>query len=106
MGRLIYGAGAMEFEFEDRTLSHVKIAITTKLRRHEAFLVSWEVPLEKGSGRVSLWISREVPLAFLFDGSRPPRLNERWMEALLVTSHRTGGMYIMAEEDTEAYRGA
>ncbi len=105
MGRLIYGSGALEFDFDDRTLSHVKIAITTKLRRHEGFLVSWEVPVDNGSGRVSLWVSREIPLAFMFDGSRPPRLNERWMEALLITSQRTGGMFVMAEEDADAYRG-
>jgi hypothetical protein len=47
---------------------------------------------------MSLWISREIPLAFVFSGSRPPTLNERWMEALLQTSQRTGGMMIMPED--------
>ena len=104
MGKLIYGSAALEYDFDDRVLSHVKIAIVTKLRRHESFLVSWEIPLDQGSGRVSLWISREIPLAFIFSGSRPPRLNERWMEALLLTSQRTGGMYIMSEEEAAEYR--
>jgi hypothetical protein len=97
MGKLIYGAGR-EYEFDDRTLSHVKIAIVTKLRRHESFLLSWRIPVEQGGGRHSLWISREIPLAFVFSGSRPPALDERWMEALLQTSQRTGGMVVMSED--------
>ncbi|MCI0156033.1 hypothetical protein KNO15_04905 [Leifsonia shinshuensis] len=100
MGTLIYGSGR-EFEFDDRTLSHVKIALVTKLRRHESFLLNWEIPVEQGGGRMSIWISREIPLAFVF-GSRPPVLNERWMEALLHTSQRTGGMVIMPEDAAES----
>lgn len=98
MGKLIYGVGR-EYEFDDRTLSHVKMALVTKLRRHESFLLNWEIPLDQGGGRMSLWISREIPLAFVFSGSRPPALNERWMDALLHTSQRTGGMVIMREEE-------
>ena len=101
MGRLIYGYTAQEYEFDDRTLSHVKIAIVSKLRRHESFLLNWQVPSEHGGGRVSLWISREIPMAFLFTDSRPPKLNERWMEALLQSSQRTGGMQIIPESEAE-----
>ncbi|MDN4615769.1 hypothetical protein P5G50_15055 [Leifsonia sp. F6_8S_P_1B] len=101
MGRLIYGA-SQEYEFDDRTLSHVKIAIVTKLRRHESFLLNWQIPPEQGGGRMSLWISREVSMAFVFSGSRPPKLNDRWMEALLHSSQRTGGMFIMREEEAES----
>ncbi len=99
MGILVYGFNGESYEFDDRTLSHLKIAIVTKLRRHEAFLLSWEIPVERGSGRVSLWISREIPLAFLFENRRPPELNERWMEALLLISQRTGGIQLIAEDE-------
>ena len=102
MGRFIYGFAAQEFEFDDRTLSHVKIAIVTKLRRHESFLLNWEIPAESGGGRISLWISREIPMAFLFDGSRPPKLDEQWMEVLLRSSQRTGGMVVVSEEEAQA----
>ncbi|WP_025158737.1 hypothetical protein [Leifsonia aquatica] len=101
MGKLLYGNG-QEYEFDDRTLSHVKIALVTKLRRHESFLLNWQIPPEQGGGRMSLWISREIPMAFVFAGSRPPALNERWMEALLHSSQRTGGMEIMREDEAEA----
>ena len=90
MGKLVYGAG-QEYDLDDRVLSHVKLAIVAKLRRHESFLLNWDVPVEQGSGRVSLWISREVPLAFQFSGSRPPAINTQWLEALMHTSQRTGG---------------
>ncbi len=103
MGKLLYGTG-QEYEFDDRTLSHVKIAIVTKLRRHESFLLNWQIPAEQGGGRMSLWISREIPMAFVFAGNRPPTLNERWMEALLHSSQRTGGMVVMSEEEAEAGR--
>lgn len=102
MGMLVYGFEATSYEFDDRTLSHLKIAIVTKLRRHEAFLLSWEIPAESGSGRVSLWISREIPLGFVFQESRPPELNARWMEALLLISQRTGGMQVIDESEVDA----
>jgi hypothetical protein len=38
----------------------------------------------------------------VFSGSRPPKLNDRWMEALLHTSQRTGGMFVMREEEAES----
>ncbi len=81
MGKLLYGAG-QEYDLDDRVLSHVKLAIVAK-----------------GSGRVSLWISREIPLAFQFSGSRPPAINPQWLEALMHTSQRTGGMVVMAEDE-------
>lgn len=103
VARLIYGASRESYEFDERTLSHVKIAIITKLRRHESFLVTWDVPVEQGSGRISLWMSREIPLAFEFRESSPPSLNQRWMEALLLSSQRTGGMVLMREDEAEGY---
>jgi len=101
MGTLTYG-DVQRFEFEDRLLAHVKLAIVTKLLRHESFLLNWTVPAEQGSGRVSLWISRETLLTFRFVGSRPPAINVRWVEALTLTSARTGGMQLMAEDEIEA----
>ncbi|MDR6971058.1 hypothetical protein [Leifsonia shinshuensis] len=105
MGRLIYGTQAQEYEFDDRTLAHVKIALVTKLRRHESFLLNWQIAAELGGGRMSLWISREIPLAFVFTETHPPKLNERWMEALLHTSQRTGGMELISEREAEGLAG-
>ena len=100
MGSLTYGE-AQKFEFDDRLLSHVKLAIVAKLHRHESFLLNWTVPVEQGSGRVSIWISRESQLTFRFDGSRPVAINPAWVEALAMTSIRTGGMQLMREDEID-----
>ncbi len=100
MGTLTYGE-SQTFEFDDRMLSHMKLAIVAKLLRHESFLLNWTVPADQGSGRMSLWISRESTLTFRFAGSRAPAINLRWIEALTLTSARTGGMQLMDEADVE-----
>jgi hypothetical protein len=100
MGTLTYG-DSQTFEFDDRMLSHMKLAIVAKLLRHESFLLNWTVPVEHGSGRVSLWISRESQLTFRFVGSRPPAINMRWIEALSASSARTGGMQVIDEADVD-----
>ncbi|GAB3395985.1 hypothetical protein GCM10027568_29130 [Humibacter soli] len=101
MGYLVYGA-ATQYPFDDRTLAHLKIAITSKLRLQESFLLSWSVPVEQGSGRVSLWLSPAIPIQFLYSASAPPALNRKWLEALAHSSHGMRGMVVMSEEEAEA----
>lgn len=102
MGTLIYGAGE-HYEFEDRMLAHVKMAAVAKLRRRESFLMNWAIPAERGSGRISLWISPASHLQFWFSEARPPELNKAWLEALAFTAYRTGGMEIMDEADADEF---
>lgn len=98
MGFLIYG-GIQEYEFEDRILAHLKIAITTKLRRQECFLMSWTNPAEKGGGRVSIWLTPSIPLAFRFNGSRSPNLNKNWLSVLSDLSNTPRGLVVVSEDD-------
>ncbi|GAA4184406.1 hypothetical protein GCM10022288_05080 [Gryllotalpicola kribbensis] len=102
VARLIYGANDA-YEFDERTLAHLKIAMTAKLRVRESFLLNWVVPSEKGSGRMSLWISPEVPLVFVFHGSKPPQLNKVWVDALARSAHGIRGMTVMPEAEAESY---
>jgi hypothetical protein len=102
VARLIYGSNE-GFEFDERTLAHLKIAITAKLRVRESFLLNWVIPAEKGSGRMSIWLSPEVPLTFVFHGSKPPQLNKIWIDALSRSAHGIRGMTVMAENEAEAY---
>lgn len=102
MGYLIYGTGD-EYEFDDRVLAHLKIAIVAKLRLQESFLINWSVPAGAGSGRVSLWISSGIPLQFRFAGSKPPELNRVWLDALARSSHGIRGMVVMGEEEAVEY---
>lgn len=100
MGHLNYG-GTQEFEFEDRTLAHLKAAITMKLRRQESFLMSWTNSSRRGGGRVSIWLSPSTPLVFHFAGSRAPSLNKDWIAVLNELSHTPRGLIVLTEEEAE-----
>jgi hypothetical protein len=102
MGVLVY-AGSESYEIEDRALAHVKIAITSKLRRNESFLLNWSVPASAGSGRVSIWLSPAIPLQFRFSGSKPLELSRIWLEALERSSTGIRGMLLMNEEEAAHY---
>lgn len=102
MGYLVYGAAA-EYEFDDRTLAHLKVTIGMKLRRQECFFLSWAQPVEKGSGRLSVWIAPAIPLIFRFNGSRSPELNETWLRILSEMSHSQRGLVVMSESEAERY---
>ena len=102
MGKLIYGTGAREIGFDDRTLAHLKIAIVNKLRRSESFTLSWPHGLEHGSGRSTIWIHEAIPLQFVFDGNRSPALNRTWIEQLMLTANSIGGLQVMPEPEEAA----
>lgn len=102
MGSLIY-ATSQEFEFDDRTLAHLKAAISAKLRRQECFLLSWVNPPEHGSGRVSIWLSPSIPLVFRFSGSREPKLSQHWIAALSELAHTQAGLRMISEQEAEHY---
>ena len=102
MGYLIYG-GTQEYEFEDRTLAHVKLAVTMKLRRQESFLMNWNNSAEKGSGRISLWMTPYIPLVFRFSGSRQPEISEHWLQVLAELSNTPRGMVVVSEDEAERY---
>lgn len=95
MGTLFYDR--QEFDFDDRTLTHIQVAISTKLRRHEAFFLSWNPPLERGYGRHVIWIDNGVPVRFFYRGTKSVAINRDWIDALLLTSGSAIGMQLVDE---------
>jgi hypothetical protein len=86
------------FHFDDRLLTHLKLAIVTKLRRNESFTFSWEKPASDGSGRSTLWMNASIPLQFEFSFPRDSTdLNRQWVEELLASANSTGGMMLVPE---------
>jgi hypothetical protein len=83
-----------EYDFDDRVLLHLQVVISTKLRRHENFFLSWTQPIERGSGRHAIWIDNGVPLHFFFNGSRAASINREWLEQLLLSSSQAGGLQV------------
>ncbi|MCU1634795.1 MAG: hypothetical protein JWQ68_34 [Cryobacterium sp.] len=102
MGKLIYGTPGTEIELDDRVLAHLKVAIVTKLRRDEKFLLSWQHGQEGGGGRSSIWIHPSIPLHFKFNGNSQPALNKTWLEELMLTANSTGGLHIIPEPEPVA----
>ena len=97
MGTLLYGSPPSEIPLEDRLLAHLKMVIVSKLRRNEAFLLSWEIDASEGSGRMSLWMHPSIPLQFKFVGSRRPELNVDWINEMARSSMSNEGLTITGE---------
>lgn len=98
MGTLIYGAPGIEIAFDDRTLAHLQVVITAKVRRGESFVFSWVTPVESGSGRNSIWLDPAIPLYFRYGGSRLPALNREWIDTLAASSNTAGGLVLTPEK--------
>jgi hypothetical protein len=89
--------GTDHLELDDRTLAHVQVVVVAKLRKGEAFLLSWNVDPEKGSGRYALWMETGVPIVFRYEGSRPIRINRAWLDAMMERSYTLAGLDLMPE---------
>jgi hypothetical protein len=101
LGFLVHGDGK-RFEFDDRVLAHVQVAVGTKLRRRESFFLSWELDADQGSGRTSLWVSGSTPLQFLYRHTPSAVMNMAWLEAMVSSSHGPQGLVISAEDAVES----
>lgn len=97
MGALVYGNSGILISFDDRALMHLQIVISTKLRRRESFLVSWNETVASGSGRRSIWIDPASTLYFQYLGSRIPTINKAWIDDLMLSANSAGGLFVMPE---------
>ncbi|WP_181427451.1 ATP-dependent DNA ligase [Curtobacterium sp. MCPF17_011] len=95
MGSISYD-GLIVF-VDDRTLTHLQIVIVNKLRRGEAFLMSWKDAVDVGSGRSSIWLHPHVLVHFKFDGSRVPAINDRWLQELSASAASSRGLVVTSE---------
>jgi len=96
MGRLIY-EGSVRFDLDDRTLAHLVVVISDKLRRAESFPLSWRNDPSTGDGRTTIWVHPASSLVFEFSGSRRPALNRTWLEALAIVANSPEGLHVIPE---------
>lgn len=101
MGQFIYDSPSLTVEFDDRTLAHLKLVITTKLRRGESFLFSWEYGTDSGSGRASVWLHPAIPLQYELADSANPQINRQWLEELMTAANSNSGLRLVPEPDGE-----
>jgi hypothetical protein len=97
MGKLYYDGDAAAIEMDDRTLAHLKIVISTKLRRGESFTLSWRHPDGQPSGRSTLWLHPAIPLRYVFNDPQPTELSRQWLDELAKSAHSSGGIQLVAE---------
>lgn len=98
VGTLYYGDSGTPIGIEDRTLAHLKIAVTTKLRRGESFTLSWQHSEDQPRGRSTLWLHPSIPLRFVFDEPEAPDLSRKWIEDLMRSANSTGGIQLIPEQ--------
>lgn len=79
-------------EIEDRALAHLKVVISTKLRRGESFTLSWRHPEGQSGGRSTIWLHPSIPLRFVFDDPEPTELSRTSLKKISRTPPtRPGG---------------
>lgn len=92
MGTLVYDDDRRA-EIDDRTLAHLQVIIVNKLRRRESFPFTWSDERRT----VTIWISPNTPLEFVYHGNRRPRLNRAWLEQLALMANSVGGLVVAPE---------
>ena len=92
MGTLVYDGGDAA-ELDDRTLAHLQVIIVNKLRRQESFPFTWSD--ERRS--MTIWLSPNTPVAFVYQGNRRPQLNRAWLEDLALMANSVGGLMVVPE---------
>lgn len=97
MGSLIYGANALDVEFDDRVLAHLQVIFGQKLRRGEEFFFSWNDTPAVGDGRSALWIAKSIPLYFRYDSHNPVALNREWLEEMAISAGGNQGLFLSEE---------
>lgn len=97
MGQLIYDGENRPIVLDDRTLAHLKVVVTTKLRRHEGFTMSWRHPENQPPGRSTIWLHPSIPLQFIFDEPEAPDLNPQWIQDLMNSANSSGGIALVDE---------
>lgn len=96
VGKLTYDA-SLVVDFDDRTLAHLQIVITAKLRRGESFAFSWRDDAAIGDGRTAVWMHPTISLVFKFLGGRPPEINKQWADELATSSNSPAGLRVTPE---------
>lgn len=94
MGSLYYGSGAQPIEIDDRLLAYLKVVIALKLRRNEAFTLTWTHGPDSPSGRSMIWLQPSIPLRFVFDSDVPETLNRGYLHGLVQQANTTSGVTV------------
>jgi hypothetical protein len=94
MGNLFYGNESEPITIPDRVLAHLKVVISTKLRRQEAFTISWRHSDDEAPGRSTLWMHPAIPIRFTFESAEAEVLDPELLQRLANEAARSGGLTV------------
>jgi hypothetical protein len=97
MAELAYGAEGAPICVPEHLLAHVKLVVTTKLRRNESFMMSWRHA--DGSGRSSVWLEPSIPLRFTFDSVDEPRIDHALLARLAAEASSNAGLILELDDN-------
>lgn len=104
MGKLYYGNAAEPIEMPDRILAHLKVLISTKLRRSESFSLSWDHLVDGVVERSSVWLHCSIPLQFRLDAEAGQNLDRKYLQELAMAASSSAGVVIdLCEEVDELH---
>ncbi|MBM7505844.1 hypothetical protein ACFPER_01925 [Agromyces aurantiacus] len=96
MGQLAYGIDGHQYEIDDTTLRHLRVAVIAKLRRQEPFALTLRSP-GTGAAAETLWVQPSIPLRFVFDDAESGPMDREWLEKLVAAANSAGGMQVELE---------
>ena len=99
MGYLHYGADPQPLEIDDWTLAHLRVVVTTKLRRNESFTLTCRRPEDEAERRTSLWLQPAIPLRFEYSLDETQTLDTDYLHELAEAANTNSG--ILVEEAAE-----
>ena len=91
MATFTYGTPAVDYEFDDRLLAHLRVVIVAKLRRSESFLFTWIDHSGPEDMQESLWIHPGASIRFEIRDSAAKQMSRAWLE-LLAASANSGSV--------------
>ena len=94
MGQLFYGFTDQAIDIPDRLLGHLKVVVTTKLRRGESFTLTWRHQEHEPGGRTTIWLQPAIPLRFVFAGAEPEELDRALLQELARDASSSGGLTV------------
>jgi hypothetical protein len=104
MGYLYYGDSDDPFELPDTLLAHLKVVITTKLRRRESFTLTWKHVDGAAHHRSALWLQEAIPLRFVFSSAEVTEVQPPVLQEFAQMANSANGLTVDMAEWTEPSR--
>lgn len=92
MGSFRYGSHQI-YQFDDRTLAHLRDVITSKLLKHESFLFTWN----ENEMLRSIWLHPCSSIEYAFEGRAAIPVNRSWIKELASLANGPTGLHLVSE---------